>query len=746
MPVNFPPGGTRPPGSTQPATDPNTPSTTNTGGATGTTGTTPAGNVTGITGVSTDSVSSSGGSSRGSRLDRLKGKVVEKTWDELTKRHTVGTSLDLGDAALGVRLSERIIRGDSAFVTDDPVRAATTERLARDSGESVFWLETGGVMDAGIGLAKSVPVTGVINVHGGFNAKALLEYRALNPHTADARAVASDLVKNHSVRVPVDAEKARALEPGTEVEIIGRGTASLSAGVGAGRRSTTGNISSNVGVSVTGSTGRTGTWSIGVTRLDGDKVRVLLSEVQERTRSVNVGLNAGLTIDGDAVIDDSLGGSIDSATESVGLDSLDDLPGVGDDGIAGLVKKEGAKALEKAVRKYTAFHASKGRSANETRTDMTSYVLDLSTVDGRKAYDELVKLDEGAAKRLSERSPDAISRHVYEEVANTTSTNRRVTFAGAKLLLFNALRKEAEGTLTTGSGTELIRTSRYSRRYSGIITGRRDIKWEGVRVKDAASGASEHFFHMRFAKDDKITHDSEVKDFVRFADYLGAQDADPRDVTPRSNNFFSRLFGSGDDSRVKADIYFTDDGVERIASSGREEVIAAMVDASRALNPDMGDVPLGDPNAVAIMKEFAGLEDQLQELRRSHDPDAQDEERDVRYAQWQCKRRYEAGGYDKKKLKDHAAAWGAGDKLAGRIGEMGTDADSAWTKFFADLGKASKFDYMGSIGALAKLAGSDETLLHEVSFEGGGVHLRAVDEGSLEHPDTAVTNATTGHT
>lgn len=745
MPVNIPPGGTRPPGSVPPSS----PNTSGTDGTASTGGAAPASSVTGVTPTATDSVSSSGGTSSGGLIGRVKDKIVEKTWDELLSRHSVGADLGLGDhGALGVRLSERVIEGDSSFVTDDPARAATTEKLARDTGDKVFWLETGGVMDAKVGLSKSVPVSGVVNVQGGFHAKAMLEYRALNPHTADVGDVASDLLKNHTVRFPADADRARELLPGTEVELIGRGTARVSAGVGVGSSTSWGNVSGSVGGSVGASGGRTGMWSVGVTRLEGDKVRVLLSEVQERTRGTNVSLNAGLTIDGDAVIDDTLGGTIDSSTEDVGLDGLDDLPGVGDDGVAGLVKREGARAIEKAVRRYTAFHASKGRSANETRTDMTSYVLDLSTSDGRRAYDELTKLDEDAARRLAERSPHAISRHVYEEVATSSVDNTRVTFAGAKLLLVNALRREAEGTLNTGSGTQLIRTSRYSRRYSGIITGRRDIKWEGVRVQDASSGASEHYFHMRFAKDDKITKPSEVKEFVRFADYLGANDADPRDVTPRDSNFFTRLFGSGDDSRVKADIYFTDDGVQRIASSSRDDVIAASVDAAQALNPDMGRVPFDDPNALPVLREYAKLEVELQKARRGHHGgrDRQDAERDIRYQQWRQKRSYESLGYDKGNLEDHALAFATGEKLAARVEDMGRDETVGWTNFFADLGQASKFDYMNSIAAFAKLAGSDETLLHNVSFEGGGVHLRSVDEGSLVDPTTLVNNATSGHT
>ena len=104
----------------------------------------------------------------------------------------------------------------------------------------------------------------------------------------------------------------------------------------------------------------------------------------------------------------------------------------------------------------------------------------------------------------------------------------------------------------------------------------------------------------------------------------------------------------------------------------------------------------------------------------------------TRLAQRRLSGQYRDLGFDRSDLRRHAGPVAGGDALADRIGEMGTDQDGAWVRFFADLGQASRFDYMGSIGALAKLAGSDETLLHGVSFEGAGVHLRAVDEGRVE--------------
>jgi hypothetical protein len=745
MPTPVGPGGS--------PTIPTTPSSNNTGSASGTGGAANVNappSVSGTPGVGTDSVSSTGGSASGGGLvNKVRDKLVERTWKEITTEHSARiASLDLGDSgALGMRLSERVYLSDGRFVTDDPVRKATTERLAATTGENIFWLETGGLMDAKVGLSKSVPLGGVLNVHGGFSTGGLLEYRALHPYAADVGAVASGVPRDHTVRLPIDADKARALEPGTQVEIVGKGSATLSAGIGAGTSTSVGSVTGSVGASIGASSTVAGTWSVHVTRLEDDKVRVVLGEVKERTRATSVGVSAGLTIDGAEVIDDTVGGTIDSAAESVDIDeALGNIPGLdGDGGLAGLIKREGASAVEKAVRRYTAFHASRGRSANETRRELTSYVFDLSKPAARQSYDELLRLSERNASLASDQAGSGVSRHVYTEDTTSVSSDTNISFAGKKLLLVNTLRKERDGQLTTGSGTQLIRTDMYKRSYNGFITGRRDIKWEGVRVEDAATGASNNYFHLKFSKDDKITHNHEIRSFVRFADFLGVQDADDRVIDMPSSNWLGRLFGSDDNTRVDTDVYFTDDGVRAIADSDKAAVVTAFVLASEALEPDLAGIPHDNPQARSLIDQFNTLEAEIEELERFSSGDDRDEVRDLEYAQWRLGRDYK-DAFGGRKLKEDAPVVRGAEKLAAHVGEMTGAADeAAWIKVFGDIGEANKFDFMRSIGALAKLAGPEATLLHEVSLQGSGIHLRAVDEGKLEHPDATVNNAIHGN-
>jgi hypothetical protein len=664
-------------------------------------------------------------------------KIVERTWKELTSSHTLTlASLSLGDHGnLAVRLKERLHRATDASITGDTHKSATTAKLAAETGKTVLWAETGGLVEPTAALSTSIPTAGVVNVNVGFSTSGLLEYRAMHPVTVSGSGVI-DVLKEHTIDMPTDADKARALEPGVEVELLGRGSASLSAGVSAGLSHAMGHLTAGVSAGVSASTTRTGTWAVKVARLDGDKVRVQLSEIQERSRQAGVSVNAGLTLDGRGLIDETLGGTLNSSTESVDLENITGGNAGSSERVADRVVREGAKVLEKAVRSYTAFHASAGTSASEKRTDIQSYVLDLSTPDGKRAYDRLIKLDESTASSLAGRP--GVSRHTYNEVQTTTTTGGRVTFAGAKLVLANALRQETSGTLSTANGTTLIRTSVAERNYSGIITGKKNIKWEGVTVTERQGAAPQHFFHMRFTNKDKVTRDHEVTNFVRFADALGAKDASERNITLPSTWLLGRVFSSADDTDVSADIYFSDQGVRDIAHATTAQIHAAVGDAHAAIVPERKGAPLSDPRARGIAAEYHRID---REIDREFDQSRkQDLERDKHWQSVEYKR---ATG---RKLDVDAPAFADAVLLEENASKMGTTGtEEGWSKVFADIGEKKRFDYMPIIVALSALAGREDTLVHEVSIKGQGINLRSIDEGALVDPSVHVNHGIGGH-
>ncbi len=60
-------------------------------------------------------------------------------------------------------------------------------------------------------------------------------------------------------------------------------------------------------------------------------------------------------------------------------------------------------------------------------------------------------------------------------------------------------------------------------------------------------------------------------------------------------------------------------------------------------------------------------------------------------------------------------------------------------RFFSSMGRATGFDYMKTIAALAKIAGESETIIHELLIKGGGICLAASDEGEILHPERDMT-------
>lgn len=678
-----------------------------------------------------------GGAAAGGIVSKARTKLVERTWQEITASRTVGVaSLGFFDHGnLAVRLKEKVYRASDAKIAGDANKASTSAALQAATGKTVLWAETGGVVESSAALSTSLPVSGVLNVSVGFSASGLLEYRAMHPFTADVQG-ARDIVKDHTIELPVDATKARALEPGVEVDLLGRGHAALSSGVSAGVSQGVGPVTANASAGVSASMTRAGTWSLKLLRLDGDKVRVQLAEVKERTRGVTASVNAGLSLDGAQLIDDTLGGSIDAATAAVDLESVTGgRLGLTNERVASRVAREGAKVLEDAVRSYTAFHASVGISASERRTDVASYVLDLATPDGQRAYERLVRLDEQSAAALASRP--GVSRRTLNETASVNATSGGITFAGTKLLLVNALRRESEGTLGTQSGTTLVRTAATERSYSGIVTGEKNIKWEGVAVTEAGQ-APQHFFHLKFANKDKVTTDQELKTFVRFADALGAKDADPRSVALPSSWLIGRVFSSQDNTRVSTDVYFSDAGVRKIASASSIQLRDAVGRAHADLFPDRQGAPVQDVAAQKLAAEYDRLG---REIEKEFDTDAR--QRLETSKQWQAVDYRRLTG---RKLEQDAPVFADAALLVDNAAKTGASGNErGWSALFADIGARKGFDYMPVLAALATVAGSDDTLLHEVSIEGQGIHLRSVDEGSLRDPAAALHNTIAGH-
>jgi hypothetical protein len=675
--------------------------------------------------------------------------LVEATWKEIAperdlplfnaKLETLKTDLGSINAQLGIKLSEKLVRGDDASIQKDPEKKAQTASMNSDAAQ-VGWLETGGITNLGGGLTTSIPIAaagGLVKVNLGFSASALLEYQQTSPFalTPDG-AIAG--VKNAAVTLPINADTARAMKQGSEATFTGNGTASLTAGLTAGISQEFGPVRGGVSAGVT-STGQVqGNFRLDIEKLAGDKVRVLLSTGVDRKAGVSAGIDASITLDGSKLIDDTLGNSFPLDERNAQSVSIEDLaqPGQFADGIIGSLERDGISKVQDAVKTYTAFHAGFGASTEQKHTDSIAYVFDLSNPVAQKAYDNLLRLNESATASAAAQLGSGVTRNEFVDDIDDNSTNASATLAGVKLFLATTLDEEEHGTLDVNGKTEVIRSNKFQREGDDIFTGDESIKWESVAITPQDK-PTDTFFHLAFNQTDKMTSHDDFVQFLRFAEAMGVPGATEKENDAPTLDFFHRLFSDKDDTKFAADIYFTNEGLQNIANStgpnhdDGSEVRAAYIWAATQLDPQFKGMPVNDAASDVLAAQYQQL--------ASNASSAQPDERSSSMQQMQSlaqqyQKNPQSSGRDL--AKDAAVILASGD-LFQRVKQMGANGDEqGWTQLLVDLGKSKRWDYQTTTLALRAMAGGDQILLHAISIDGGGVKLASKDEGVIKSPDT----------
>ncbi|HEY4223709.1 MAG TPA: hypothetical protein VGO62_20270 [Myxococcota bacterium] len=691
----------------------------------------------------------------------MRDKLVEATWSEIAKERdlslltakltTLKTDLGNVNGSLGIKISEQLVRGDDASINKDPEKKAQTAAMSADP-KQVVWLKTGGVTNLGAGFTTpSIPIAGtggLVKVNLGFNASAALEYSQMSPFSLSPAGVIDGAV-NAAVTLPISADTALLMKRGSQMTLTGTGNASLSGGITAGVSTSLGPITGlNAGVTagVNGSATVSGNFKVDIERLDGSKVRVNLSTVLDRKLAANASVDAGITLDANALIDKTLGGTFPLDERKAAPIAMSDLtqPGKLADGILGTLERGGISTIESTVKSYTAFHAGVGATTQETNSDMVSFVFDLSNPAAKQAYNDLLRLNESSAAAVANRPDSGVKRNEMVDHVVQNGTNGSITFAGQKLLIASTLRKEEDGTLTTGHDVELIRSSQFKKDYTGIITGNESVTWESVQVKPQGQPAST-FFHLAFDRLNKVMDKKSYTDFLNFAQTMGVKDATAGIGSVPDLDLIQRLFSTADDGTTSADVYFTDAGLKKIAQASIDKngvevlgpIMRAYAPIAQQLDPSLGNVPI---NAQTM--DFADRFNE--ELRLANmnagDPDSRfhtSPESDAIALDYQKKT-----GRD---LSKDAAVYGGAHQLFDMSQAMRQAGDEkGWTKALVDFGGNKKFDFITTIAVLAKLAGPDDTLVHKLALDGGGLKLNAKDEGSLKGPDAQIAAATTG--
>jgi hypothetical protein len=690
-------------------------------------------------------------------LNGMKGALVEATWPQIAqerdlplfnaKLETLKTDLGSVNAQLGIKLSEQLLRGDDAAVQKDPDKKAQTAAMNADP-KQVAWLETGGVTNLGAGLTTSIPVAstgGLVKVNLGFNASAALEYTQVSPFNLSPDGVVQGIA-NAAVTLPISADSARSMKRGSEMSFTGTGTASLSGGLTAGLSQSAGPVTGGVNASVNATGQVQGNFKVDIEKLDGDKVRVLLSTGVDRKAGVTAAADTSVTLDGNKLLDDTLGGSFPLDERKAAPVSLSNVtqPGAFADGIIGTLEKSGIAKLQDTVKSYTAFHASAGVTSEEKSTDTVAYVFDLSNPQAQKAYNDLLRLNETSAAATAKIAGAGVTRNEFVDDVKDNGTNASITLAGVKLLLATTLSEEENGTLTMNGQTKLLRSSMFSREFDGVATGTESIKWESVQVTPQGQPANT-FFHLSFNQLNKMTSKDDFTRFLRFADAMGVPGALDEIKNAPNEDFFQRLFSDKDDTKFGTDVYFTDKGLANIAKStgpnqdDTSQVRAAYAWACTQLDPSLAGIPINGATSDNFAQQYLVCERNLTTAQPDERSNIMSQMQQLRDAY--AKNRFSLG----RDLDKDAPVFAGATDLFDRVAQMGAAGnEQGWTDLLVELGKSKGFDYMPVVAALKKLAGDDQTLLHSLTLDGNDVKLAAKDEGTIKGPQQDIANATTG--
>ncbi len=621
---------------------------------------------------------------------KLQSIAVDKLKEKLSEPHTLDL---LQSDLLGIRLRQQIYWTNDKKIKEDPIRSATSNLLSRQ-GKKVFWLMVGGLMESRLSLSRDIDSKGVSGPIG-FSSGGVLDFYILQPYAIDLSETPERILSEHRVDLPVNADKARALLPGTTFQIMGKGVASLAAGVKYAKGIASVALSANEKVA--------GNFTISFIREKGDSVKIVLSQVTERSKNFGLTAKLGWSIGAGVLIEHDWYKSAEAGLDSLSIDKITgSIPGWPEDkSLTEFIREDGlekgVKKLSELIKDYSEFYGAIGSKSFQKQRKLTTYRFNLSNAKACKAFENLLHLDEVGTAKIANDSTAGVNRTIYTEDSSVDENFITIGFPGKKIVLASMLSSEREGFLLYDENVQILRESIFEKKYEGIVTGGKTINWEGLDVKLNDRRSALSYWHLLFTNNDKFSTKKEVIRFCRFAKTLGANPADEDKI--KEIPWASKLFGTSDDTDIKLNLYFTDDGLQAICNSSKNQIRKHCFDVAR----ELGDVPKGAPwqnyRARILMKQYLELLSDLAE-----DNDLEKKYLREKYEEW-------GGGRD---LEKDASVLKIAINLIGHLSLMSTSqlgSEIGWEKVFKAIGESAGFNYMIIIAILSRLAGESETLL-----------------------------------
>ncbi len=643
---------------------------------------------------------------------KLASKLADVVQDPLFGAHEVKLlNAKIGDhAALGLQIKAQVLADDDPLVKDDRVRS-------QSSGASHKWVSTGfgAYPSANLGRGGSI---GPATFSGGFTSNGAVSVTVLRPYDTRSVDSALALARANTTDLPLTAQKARTLEPGSQIDIRGRGKLGAHARLGVGQSWSPGeylDVGFSAGVSTRVSTEKE--LSVRVKRLEGEKVYVSVSQVDTRQRNVALSATAGIDLHADQLIPNLGGGLIQRASD--------------------LAQGKVENAVENWLR--ADLRASHHRSNKET--EMATYEIDLGQSKGRKAYDALMKLDLSVADQEAAEGMGfgPVRTAKFDEQIRSRANALSFSVGPATLLNIASSRTQSQGSLKTAQGEFKFHKTRHDRELNVAIlrrfTGVKKVQRELIDVQKPGEASKPHY-HLRFtAKGDRRTSSSDVLRFLMAAQGIGALSKEHEALLQPSAKEFRRSFGTTDRT---VDVFFPPEGLQSLAQryqSAPQEVDRAIevayADAYAAMESPStrwARGPFEDVKAPWLVspRRFAQVQTYLAKER----PTQRDKD--------------DYAGITGRNLWEDGPAYREMSAIKGLVKQLSQASDATGrAEVFMKLVGELDIDPYASLYTVGNLLGPEGVLVNEMSLKNTHDSERQTDlvlarEGAIQDPRVAI--------
>lgn len=638
-------------------------------------------------------------------MKKLKEIVADQLLEILTNEHTLPLS---DNDLLAIKLREQVFESDHKVITGNPLCLATSAELGQ-KGKKVFWLMSGGLMESSIDFSHATQI-GAAPVSLGFKASSLIDYQSFQPYTKDSSETIKSVLKNLTVELPLDSQRAMHLLPGSSFHLLGRATAKLSAGLSFTKGA------AGIGVAADGSV--SGEFAVQVSRGAKDMVTVSISQIVERSKSITGKASLSWSIGTGKIVEHKWFQRGQESINTLDVDYITgSLPGWEDDQRLGdYLAQKGVDALEDYLENYSSFYMALGHKTTHTTRGLVKYILDLSTVGGRKVYDALSHLDENEAAAIAKSDAEGVERVELKESKTAVKTSAEAGFHGKKLLLSSTLRSIREGSLIYDDHVQVM-ALHVQDKMTVLFNNNQQLTWEGFDVQVDGEDRGKDYWRFCFKRHDAVTTEEEIDRFVDFASLVKNTPLKIDNV--KGYSLLQRVFTKKDNTDFTADIYFTEDGVNRLAHVSDHDVRKAVFASAVGMNDISPGLMFEDETLQGILLEYL-------QLGLEWDDDPQREKMINEYMN--------INGRARSQIKDDALIMQKADILVSHIRMLHRREPSEWGGVFLKLGKAVKSDFMVIVAAICNVVGTDDTFISSLQIKrqkDGKVLLTAKEDGTI---------------